>query len=1157
MRKILISIILLANISKIFGQNNSGNQSQFNPSKTNVPTSPEVALLGRFGDIPVGHYTGTASVSVPLYNLKVDNIEIPLALNYHTSGIKVADEATWVGLGWSFMPEGTITQEIRGKEDNPYGGDGFSNNSGYNAFKNNFATLNSETPSYRLQQGRQETNDGLSSILPQPNDDAYDVIIDLKAKKGQPDIFTYNFYGYSGKFFYNPEDVNEILFIESNEDVKFVRNFDGWLATTNKGDKFFFYVVEKSRTDQTDYTDIGITFKISKITLTTGKTINFTYQDEKTYQLYPAQVARFPSFHLSQSEQVTTSNNATINDKKTLVSIETEDTKIDFNLANREDIKPNSSAVPIKKLASIDIKSKFPNKMIKSFVFNTDYFPTIQIQTVEEGYRHKRLKLNSVQEINYNSSGVAIQNTPPYLFEYDLSYVMPSKISSSDFYGYNNGNNSLSLLPDLNYFDYLNTNPYKNYNMNVTYPYSPTSRYVNQSYVPTNILKKITYPTKARTEFEYESNTFNNQFIPTRSQVDAIRRSESITHRGASTVPGGYYFLVSQVFKPSQTVTIKFKNTIFDGYMGSVYPQTHYPYSEMVKCKIKLYKRKASQPEVLLKEWKIDVAGSVFEQTHQQQWNEDYVLPFDSDPTTEYYVYVENGIQYNANDGIHFAVVSCDFEYNDDGAIDKSVSYGHGVRIKSIKNYENNTLLSHKAYNYSDGKLIYKFEPIGVVRASTYKSQPTMQDGGCFMEYQISIFNELSVNSNDFGTGGNKPFGYSEVTETDINIFDGTTKGSTKYGFSNEDYLSFIYSYKGLPKRDITTNGEGLYVEKYDQNQNKVFKTNYFYSNLPNTYAVYPQFYIVNTSTGPYDPTYTTYPALLLGCGSGGNWEVGISYTGATVINQDPVSKYHFIFNPLITGKRRLMKTTDISYFGNKTLIKETEFTYTNSGEVATSKATTSDGEIIETDYDYAADVNNTRLVNKGMTGIPLSIETYKGTVNSNILISHVETKYDNLQNYLPSSVMSRNFSINNMETEVTYDRYDSKGNLLQYTMKGGIPVSLIWGYNNTKVIAMVEGIDYDGTTGLVDFSNIILESTSDVDSSSESNFINTLDNFRKSNYRYPITTYTYDPLIGVTSITPPSGIREVYKYDAANRLEKIVDINGKVLKEFKYNYKP
>ena len=52
------------------------------------------------------------------------------------------------------------------------------------------------------------------------------------------------------------------------------------------------------------------------------------------------------------------------------------------------------------------------------------------------------------------------------------------------------------------------------------------------------------------------------------------------------------------------------------------------------------------------------------------------------------------------------------------------------------------------------------------------------------------------------------------------------------------------------------------------------------------------------------------------------------------------------------------------------------------------------------------------------------------------------------------------------------------------------------------------------------------------------------------------VSTYTYDPLIGVRSITPPSGIRENYLYDSAGRLEKVIDMEGKILKEMKYNYK-
>jgi hypothetical protein len=75
-----------------------------------------------------------------------------------------------------------------------------------------------------------------------------------------------------------------------------------------------------------------------------------------------------------------------------------------------------------------------------------------------------------------------------------------------------------------------------------------------------------------------------------------------------------------------------------------------------------------------------------------------------------------------------------------------------------------------------------------------------------------------------------------------------------------------------------------------------------------------------------------------------------------------------------------------------------------------------------------------------------------------------------------------------------------------------------------------------------------------------ETALLTVLDSFRNNTALsgYQITTYTYDPLIGVRSITPPSGIREVYLYDTANRLMEIREGNqtGKLLKEFKYNYK-
>lgn len=47
---------------------------------------------------------------------------------------------------------------------------------------------------------------------------------------------------------------------------------------------------------------------------------------------------------------------------------------------------------------------------------------------------------------------------------------------------------------------------------------------------------------------------------------------------------------------------------------------------------------------------------------------------------------------------------------------------------------------------------------------------------------------------------------------------------------------------------------------------------------------------------------------------------------------------------------------------------------------------------------------------------------------------------------------------------------------------------------------------------------------------------------------KWQVTTYTYDPLIGVTSITDPRGETIYYEYDEFNRLEFVKDADGNIL---------
>lgn len=82
----------------------------------NVP-SPEVASLGTFGAIPVGHYTGTANITVPLYTIQVGKLNVPIQAQYHPANVKPHTPPSCLGIGWVLSAGGYITRVIKGKQD--------------------------------------------------------------------------------------------------------------------------------------------------------------------------------------------------------------------------------------------------------------------------------------------------------------------------------------------------------------------------------------------------------------------------------------------------------------------------------------------------------------------------------------------------------------------------------------------------------------------------------------------------------------------------------------------------------------------------------------------------------------------------------------------------------------------------------------------------------------------------------------------------------------------------------------------------------------------------------------------------------------------------------------------------------------------------------
>ena len=84
--------------------------------------APNAASLGKYGDIPVGYFTGVTSNDIPIHTVQEGPLSVPISLSYHASGIKIGEPASWVGLGWSLNAGGIISRTVLGTPDDSYRG---------------------------------------------------------------------------------------------------------------------------------------------------------------------------------------------------------------------------------------------------------------------------------------------------------------------------------------------------------------------------------------------------------------------------------------------------------------------------------------------------------------------------------------------------------------------------------------------------------------------------------------------------------------------------------------------------------------------------------------------------------------------------------------------------------------------------------------------------------------------------------------------------------------------------------------------------------------------------------------------------------------------------------------------------------------------------
>lgn len=1069
-----------------------------------LPPSPEATSLAKFTEVPVSHYTGVPSIGVPLYSINLDGLQIPISLSYHAKGIRVSEVAPRVGIGWALNYGGVISRQTRGKPDDVNGGEG----KGY------------------LTQSYYETFHSTETV----REDVFaDAIVDEADLV--PDQFTFNFPGASGKFIFDQKTKAPILQNYEDLEIEVIYKNSGysiiesWIITNASGFKFYFgqynnlpaipisnkeFTLNNYSETAGQLSDSGASssdtynsWQLIKIVAPSGRTVDFTYEKENTvyYRRSNDQV---------HSGVVTSGFSRVRTEEYKIKTITFDRGSVHFvkNTTSRQDLISGGydlKEVIVKDIDDVEVK-KYQLSYSYSNDTNTSNINPWLVSLSNNG--HKRLFLDKVEQVS--TTGTVL---PYYDFDYKDKNSVPNRFSNSqDLWGYYNGKDNGHYLT---FFDYGVTS---------------VDRQVDTIKAQAGLLEKITYATGGYSELTYEANRakspsyfeemlFNNMNPSTTQNVGMLKNP-------LEYVGGGNFEKTFSVINP--TVGFMTYTVGFTGNYGTCSTTQH-----LISCDYQVS---------IVGINGTSFSGQLYMGTHSD-------LP--ALPPGDYKIVVD-GVNTDPNDYINAFSVNLSWEeLNEDPS---EVVFSGGNRIKQIKLNDTEGGIITKSYEYLDTQgetsgLIYSLP-------SYYFTEHTVNGVQVFDAYGSRPGSPLSY------AQGNHA-GYSRVTEY-IDDHTGSIQGEggkTEYTFTamadGGKFYEFPYT---VPRDNEWMRGKLLTQKTYEYTNGgfslvQEVENKYIYTNntLPNSF---------NTLTDPLEADLTKY-AL-------DRYRFNrplIAFEGS--LGSSDHNDYK-TYN-LNGGVQKLYSSKQIMHHaaGNKEVESFSFYDFPNHYQLKSTETTDSNGELLKTTNYYYTDTSDLTGYNAGVLSAMgtknrhdvLETRSYKnGALTSKLRTNLTISGND----FLPSNVQTAKGSAS-LEERIVYHSYYTNGNVQEVSKTDGTHIVYIWGYDQTVPIAKIENATFSDIPTAV-YNDILNASNADNDrtegaTGNEGALRTALQKLRNAAdspnlVGAQITTFTYDPLIGATSMTDSRGRTVYYHYDGFNRLQYVKDHDGNILSENEYNYK-